>query len=91
MLLSVFGFFFFLSDDLFSNENASYLKGFRNVDGALLLVCWVFKLQIYSQSCFTRQALLERFMAIVTLEYNKFNIGYEAVFIMAVLIESLFE
>lgn len=59
--------FFFLSDDVSSNENASYSKGFINVDSELLLVYWVFKLQIlYSKACFTRQALLERFMATVT-------------------------
>lgn len=66
MLLSVVG-FSFLSDDLSSNENAGYSKEFINVDSELLLVYWVFKLQIlYPKSCFTRQAFLERFMATVT-------------------------
>lgn len=58
---------FFLSVDLSSNENASYSKGFIKVDSELLLVHWVFKLQILdSTACFTRRALLERFMATVT-------------------------
>lgn len=65
MLLSVVV-FSFLSDDLSSNENG-YSKEFINIDSELLLVYWVFKLQIlYPKSCFTRQALLERFMATVT-------------------------
>lgn len=57
----------FSSDDLSSNENASYSKRFINVDSELLLVYWVFKLQIlYSKACFTRQAPFERFMATFT-------------------------
>lgn len=58
---------FFLSDDLSGNENTSYSKGFINVVSELLLVYWVFKLQmLHSKSCFRRQALLERFMATIT-------------------------
>lgn len=57
----------FSSDNLSSNENASYSKRFINVDSELLLVYWVFKLQIlYSKACFTRQAPFERFMATFT-------------------------
>lgn len=58
---------FFLSDDLSGNENTRYSKGFINVVSELLLVYWVFKLQmLYSKSRFIRQALRERFMATVT-------------------------
>lgn len=58
-LLAVF-FFFFISDDLSSNENASYSKGFIKVDSELLLVHWVFKLQIlYSKSSFRSKLFLK--------------------------------
>lgn len=82
-LLSLRAVFFFISDDLSSNENASYSKGFIKVDSELLLVRWVFKLQIlYSKSSLEASSSWKIY-GYSHRGCDKFNMEYKAVSVVA--------